>query len=401
MRLFGRYLWLELKRSFQILKKTILNFILVIAILVTGITAVSYTMMQSQVFQQVEVGVVAPGEDSITQIVVQFISAMKSVRSVCNFRYMDEETATEALEDGDLQAVILLPVNFYEDVDSGKNTPAKILLPKDSGLNVKVFQELLRDGVSLLQTAEAGVYATYEVLREDDPVMNSADIGDFLAEQYTLEALERQKLFEEQMVSPFGDMISTQYYYLSVCLIILLMAGLNMGYLYRKQSRAVEQKLMIYGLRGWNSAVLKMIVMTLFLYFLALLLYGAGILLTRYTPLELVYWYPDVLAGMLLLCIAISVYFHMIYVLTDGGVQGVSVLLAVNVVMILASGLILPESYFPKWVQCFGSVMPLRIWTEYAMEVLFDQVTVMSAVRLLAITGIELGIGGIALCRKS
>lgn len=117
--------------------------------------------------------------------------------------------------------------------------------------------------------------------------------------------------------------------------------------------------------------------------------------------MELVYWYSDVLAWMLLLCIAISVYFHMIYVLTDGGAQGISVLLAVNVVMILASGLILPKSYFPKWVQWFGSAMPLQIWTEYAIEVLFDQVTVTTVGWLFVITGIELGIGGIALCRKS
>lgn len=401
MRLFGRYLWMELKRSIRILKKTLLNFILVIVMLTAGIAAVSYTMLQSRIFQQIEVGVAAPGEDSTTQLVVQFISAMKSVRSVCNFRYMDEESAREALEEGALQAVVLLPEDFYEDVDSGVNTPAQILIPENASLNVQVFRELLGDGVSLLQTAEAGVYATYDVLREEEAVMKAADIGDYLAEQYVIAALERRKLYEEQVVSPFGNMVSVQYYYLSICLVVLLMAGLNMGYLYRRQNRAVEQKLTVYGLNGWKSVLLKMLVMSLFVYVLSLLLYGAGLWLTRYTALECVYWYSGALAGLLLLSVAISAYFHMIYVLANDGVRGISVLLAVNVGMILVSGLILPTAYLPKWAQCIGEVLPLGIWSAYARGVFYEQMTVGECVRLLIATGAELGIGGIILCRRS
>jgi len=72
MVLFGRYLWLELKRGVRTLRKTIGNFILMIALLVASVTTVSHTLMQSQVFQRIEVGVVVPGEDAMTQTVIQF-----------------------------------------------------------------------------------------------------------------------------------------------------------------------------------------------------------------------------------------------------------------------------------------------------------------------------------------
>lgn len=392
---------LELKRSFQVLKKTIVNFILITALLAAVITVVSYTIMQSQIFSRIEVGVVVPDQDATTQTVVQFISAMKSVRTVCDFRYMDEETAIAEMENGNLQAVILLPVNFYEDVDNGMNTPAQILLPKNSALNVVVFQELLKDGISLLQTAEAGVYATYEMMREEDHVMEPADMGDYLAEQYIVEGLSRQRMFEEQVISPFGNMDSVQFYYLSVYMILLLMSGLNMGYLFRGQSRAVDQKLKMYGLGPIKRSFVKVIIMSFLLYLLSLFLYGAGLFLTRMTPLQLFYWTPDVLLSMFLLCITISAYFYMIYGLCDNGIQGASVLFAVNAAMILISGLILPLAYLPKGVQYLGNVMPLHIWSEYARECLFEYVQPISIMWLLIITGVELGIGGLVVCRKS
>lgn len=401
MKIFGRYLYLELKRSFHIWKKSILKFILVILVLTGGITAMSAAFTQSQVFRQIEVGVVMSDKDAVTQLAVQFISAMKSVRSVCNFRYMDENAAKTGLKEGDLQAVILLPVNFYDDVYTGKNTPAQILFPEQSDLNTEVFRELLADGVSLLQTAEAGIYAAYEIVSEEETVMSRGEIGNDLTEEYMRLALERQKVYDEQIVSPYGKLISVQYYYLAVCLIILLMAGLHMGYLYRKQGRALGQKLALYGLGGWKSTMIKVTVMTISLYVTAFVVYGAGILLTMYTTLELVYWYPLVLGNLLLLCISISAFFHLIFVLTGGGVQSITVLLAVNVSMILAAGLLLPSVYLPDWLEAIGTVLPLHIWMEYMEEILYGHTDAAVVGSICVLTVIELGTGGVVTCRKS
>lgn len=372
-----------------------------IALLVASVTTVSHILMQSQVFQRIEVGVVVPGEDAMTQTVIQFISAMKSVRTVCSFRYMEEEAARDGIAEGDLQAVILLPVNFYEDVDSGKNTPAQIIIPEESALNVQVFQELLGDGVSLLQTAEAGVYATYDILETQEALLPAAEIGDDLTEQYVMAALDRQSIYEEQVLSPFGNMVSVQYYYLAACFLILLLAGLHMGYLYRRQSRVVEQQLTVFGLGRGRLLILKTGVMTFFLCLLFLVLATAGSLLTRYTSLELFYWYPGELLGWLPVGISISAFFYMVYEVTDGGVQGVTVLLAVSLVLVLLSGLILPEAYLPQWLVPVGKMMPLHIWVRYTEALLYGRLTGAAVALLFAVTGIELGIGGIASCKKS
>ena len=43
-------------------------------------------------------------------------------------------------------------------------------------------------------------------------------------------------------------------------LLLLLMMGVNYGYLYQKQSRAVEEKIRIYGIGEGKNALIKVII---------------------------------------------------------------------------------------------------------------------------------------------
>ena len=162
MRFFLRYLSLEGKKSLIAARKSMVKFIVMLLLIAGGVLAVSLVMKDAGVFQTAEIGVVIPEDEAQTKMVAQFISAMDSVKSVCHFQYLDQGEAMESLEEGTLDAVLSLPEQFYEDVDSGKNTPATIYFPENAPLNTRVFGELVTDGVSLLRTAEAGVYAAYD-----------------------------------------------------------------------------------------------------------------------------------------------------------------------------------------------------------------------------------------------
>jgi len=105
-------------------------------------------------------------KDENVKLITKVVSAMESVASICEFVYVGEEEAKELLAADELQAAIILPENFYEDVDSGYNTPVTVYVSENASLNQKVFQELLTDGVSLLRTSEAGVYSMLSVGRE-------------------------------------------------------------------------------------------------------------------------------------------------------------------------------------------------------------------------------------------
>ena len=147
MRFFLRYLSLEGKKSLIAARKSMVKFIVMLLLIAGGVLAVSLVMKDAGVFQTAEIGVVIPEDEAQTKMVAQFISAMDSVKSVCHFQYLNQDKAMASLEKGTLDAVLSLPEQFYEDVDSGKNTPATIYFPENAPLNTRVFGELVADGL--------------------------------------------------------------------------------------------------------------------------------------------------------------------------------------------------------------------------------------------------------------
>ena len=178
MGFFGRYQFFEFKLGIKVTLKSMGRLCMVYLLTIAGGIAAGYFMQQSQIFKSVQVGVVIPGEEETSRLIAQFLASMDSVKSVCEFVYLDEKEAEKKLHDGTLQAVVKLPENFYEDMDSGKNTPAVIDFPSQTKWNTYMFRELLMDGISLVQTTEAGVYAALDASKYRDIRMEWDDVGD-------------------------------------------------------------------------------------------------------------------------------------------------------------------------------------------------------------------------------
>ena len=213
MRFFLRYLSLEGKKSLIAARKSMVKFIVMLLLIAGGVLAVSLVMKDAGVFQTAEIGVVIPEDEAQTKMVAQFISAMDSVKSVCHFQYLNQDKAMASLEKGTLDAVLSLPEQFYEDVDSGKNTPATIYFPEKASLNTRVFGELVTDGVSLLRTAEAGVYAAYDTAQIYQAEISRDQIGDVISELYIYEAFDRTSVFQKNVYSSLGKADLHQYYF--------------------------------------------------------------------------------------------------------------------------------------------------------------------------------------------
>ena len=67
---------------------------------------------------------------------------------------------------------------------TGKNTPATLYLAGKERIESKVFAELLAESVSMLQTAQAGVYATLDIAGEYEEKMDRGEIGEFISLLY-------------------------------------------------------------------------------------------------------------------------------------------------------------------------------------------------------------------------
>ena len=360
----------ECKRTWKTLLKSIGSFCACLLLTAVLVAAFSAIMQNAQVFQKVNIGIAIPEGESISRLATQYISSMDSVRSVCEFYYLDEQEAVELLKQGTLQAVVVLPEGFYHDVQVGINPPAQIYFPKDAAQNTQVFEELVTAGVSFLQTAEAGVYAALDTASYYGVELQGAGLGDTIAYLFAHQMLKRDSVYSARMLSTMGNLSVAEYYYAAGLVILLMMCGIQFGFLYGKRNRSVEDKLKIRGVGSIRQSVVKILVMTEFLYVTGLLYYFAGIGVAGWTKTYFVFYQGTTWYALLLLCLGIAIYFHVLYELSGSSSQAAVFVFAVNVITIIGAGVLIPEAYLGKEIAGISHFLPMKYWNVYAAGML-------------------------------
>lgn len=360
----------ECKRTGKTLLKSIGSFCACLLLTAVLVAAFSAIMQNAQVFQKVNIGIAIPEGESISRLATQYISSMDSVRSVCDFYYLDEQESVEQLKQGTLQAVVVLPEGFYHDVQVGINPPAQIYFPKDVAQNTQVFEELVTAGVSFLQTAEAGVYAALDTASYYGIELQGAGLGDTIAYLFVNQMLKRDSVYSARMLSSMGNLSVAEYYYAAGLVILLMMCGIQFGFLYGKRNRSVEDKLKIRGVGSIRQSVVKILVMTEFLYVTGLLYYFAGIGVAGWTKTYFVFYQGTTWYALLLLCLGIAIYFHVLYELSGSSSQAAVFVFAVNVITIIGAGVLIPEAYQGKEIAGISHFLPMKYWNVYAAGML-------------------------------
>lgn len=360
----------ECKRTGKTLLKSIGSFCACLLLTAVLVAAFSAIMQNAQVFQKVNIGIAIPEGESISRLATQYISSMDSVRSVCDFYYLDEQEAVEQLKQGTLQAVVVLPEGFYHDVQVGINPPAQIYFPKDAVQNTQVFEELVTAGVSFLQTAEAGVYAALDTASYYGIELQGAGLGDTIAYLFVNQMLKRDSVYSARMLSSMGNLSVAEYYYAAGLVILLMMCGIQFGFLYGKRNRSVEDKLKIRGVGSIRQSVVKILVMTEFLYVTGLLYYFAGIGIAGWTKTYFVFFQGTTWYALMFLCLGIAIYFHVLYELSGSSSQAAVFVFAVNVITIIGAGVLIPEAYLGKEIAGISRFLPMKYWNVYAAGML-------------------------------
>ena len=373
--MFLNYFFLEAKRSFFVLKKSILSMICVLFALGTIVTGMYFLMMETTVFPKIEVGVVVPEKNTMVEMITNYISSMKSVESVCDFHYVSYEEGESMLSEGSLQVVVVLPANLYEDLNSWESVQATIMLPEEEVVGTRMFGQILSSGLGLLQVAEAGVQASYDVAEGEALKMSRGEIGYFLGMKYVAQVLDRMDTFDDFVISPTGTMTMVQFYFMALLLCLCLIYGLNFSYLYEKKQKALQAKLCIEGVGKVHQALIRIMLMAIYIFVLEVMLYGIGCVLSDALSLYFIYFSWNGLLGLLFLALAISVHFHLIYAIGKDK-AGAVILLITSILMVLCAGLVVPSAYLPEVAQCVGEVAPLYSWSLLAQEILFGEIAV-------------------------
>ena len=199
------YLRLELKRACKKLPHIFAGAI-VLLLLAGTIALLSARMLYGETSSgRITVGVVLPEGDAVAKKALAMVSSLESVKSICDFEYMNKEECLDKLKAGKLYAVMEVPEGFVQDIMNGTNTPVKILLPKGAGLESRIFKELTDAGASTLGASQAGIYAGDELLYLYGMADSVSGLEADLNRIYMGYSLPRMDYFKNVRVSATGD----------------------------------------------------------------------------------------------------------------------------------------------------------------------------------------------------
>ncbi len=372
--MYLQFLKLELKNSIKAVRKTITGMIIAILLLTVAAAAVSFVIGYDDSVIPLKAAIILHDDDSLTRMLVRYVSQTDSIKSISEFEYMDEEEAFASLDSKDVDIVIDLPADFYNDVNSGINTPLDIHMRDDADILSDMFVETVISGTGYVRTTEAAVYAFIDESAGGDHVLllSDAPIGDHIAMLYANRIMHRLKIFDTEVVSEFGALGAYRFYFMAFLMIILLYSGMSFGYLYDRETLSVEDKLKVYGLGRIGVTVIKETVMTLNLFLLSLLMYFAVLLIQKPLETEVFRFTPVHLPVMLGLCVSVAVLYNMIYVITGDDHDAQPVILMSVIVALLLAGIIIPYTRMPSFVSALGRVIPLTYMKEYFTHFFYE-----------------------------
>ncbi len=168
-------------------------------------------------FEHITLAVTAAEGDGLPRQLERTIGGMSDVSRYCQLRAMDRAEALEALEAGQVTAVLDLPEDFVRAVQSGENPDLRIIVdggrPLESLLTLWVGQS----AADLLAAAQAGIYAVLEEYDRMPPPGLTRDQAVMEVNlKYVQWTLNRRELFNTKQLLPTDALPIALHYQLSL-----------------------------------------------------------------------------------------------------------------------------------------------------------------------------------------
>lgn len=352
------YLKLEIKKVCKILPSFLAGAIVLALLLGAVAFSANRVLYGESVVGRITVGVVLGEEDLIAGKALSMLSSMESVKSVCDFVYVDEAEGKQMLKEGTLYALLVVPGTFVEDIMSGVNTPVSIVFSDQKGIETMMFQELTDAGVRTLGVAQAAIYAADEFCTLNLLSSSIPQVEQVLNQIYLSYALPREDYFRYQMVSAVGDVSMLQYYGISAAVLFMLLCGIPAAAVLKPSSQVFQQKIKTIGIRRWQVIGCRILSASLLLGIVCTL----GVCGAMAVKAIMFNW--KIIPAGILVCLASASMIVFFYEVSGSRTTGVMLLFLSVTGMLFLSGGFLPSVFLPQGLRQLSPFMPTTLLLE-------------------------------------
>lgn len=356
--------FLQMKLAFSSIPVILAGTLVLTAIIVLAAFAGVKLLSNEENTEKMRVALVIQDESKYTKMALTYLFEEESVKEMCDFVEMSEEEAGEALNLGEVFAVVIIPKDFLAGVLNGTNIPARIVL-KDSGMHTQsgYFQELVNAAATDLAMAQSAVYAVDDLCRVTG-IDAIAESEEYLNVNLFMYALRRNTYYGQIEYSDTGDLTTVEFYAASGIVLLLLLSGVTCCDILKRDNAALLRSLNRMEVRPWLMATSKLAGV--------MAVYG-GMLLLVYMIMAVLKKVPfslPALVGIVVVVFAIFALNLLIFQITDSKMAGAMILFMGSIVMLFVSGNFLPEIMLPEGVNAIGNVMPTKYITRLCGQIL-------------------------------
>lgn len=348
------YVKLEIKRAFLRLPQLAVGAVVLTLLLGLAAGFAGEKLYGDSAINRMTIGVVLAKEDEQEKMLVQMLSHMESVESICDFQYMTEEEAENAFREHRIYGALYLPEGLIQGIMNGSNPPIRVRL-EGGGLENRVFKELTQAGARILGAAQAGIYAGDQLLHEYGMDERIGQLEQKLNEIYIDNSLSRESLFQERQVSATGDLKPPQFYGASILILYLLFLAVPVSSYLKPESAVMAQKLKLSGIGAWTGTAARLaglwILMTI----------GAMPFFAAACWAGIFQWSFFGIGVLCLLCLGAAAMALFMFEAAGNGMGGIMLLFLSAVVLHLFSGGILPSVFLPKAIRDISVFLPNAI----------------------------------------
>lgn len=346
------YFRLELKRACKRLPHMAAGAIVLMIMLGTIAFAASKMLYGEAAVGRITVGVVLPDNDLVSKKLVGMLGSLDSVKSICDFQYMDEDQAIKQLKNGTIYGFMSVPKDFVQSIMNGTNTPVTITLPGDGTLESGIFKELTQAGARTLGSAQAGIYAGGRLLETYGLESSIGQLELDLNRIYMDYSLPRGDYFKTVRVSATNDVEPLAFYGISAFVLYLLLAAIPVSGYLAPETRVMSQKLSLIGVGPWTGMAARAMGLASLMAAAALPVLAAAV------QMELVDLRWQAFPALALVCLGTASMVLFFYEAAGTLMGGVMLLFLGSVVMLFLSGGFLPLVFLPASVRALAPYLP-------------------------------------------
>lgn len=228
MKKAGMYFWLEWKRMMRTVPALLAGMVIFL-VLIAGLALANGAILKhsGKEFDIIQVAIAGGKEDKYTNLAVEAVENMDTVKYSCRFAYCSEEEAEAGLEAGTYDVIFLIPEEYVKGFMHGENKTIEVRFGKgQSQITSYVMKQLSKVAEHLVVKTEENIYAMQDFYRETEPEQERAALIAINME-YFKRILSRSGAFLVQEVDVTDGLSMPVYYFCDAIVLIFLLIGRN------------------------------------------------------------------------------------------------------------------------------------------------------------------------------